>query len=329
MAISNRWIKHWTVMLLIVLMSIMPVWATKVMDDTYHHILVISDIHYPTKSRNTFDEATKTRIISNKTKVMIELNRWEDVELVAYLGDFVADGGAPEEYKGVQTLMGLLQKPYVAVAGNHEWSYVDKRNEKGKLALAGPEMRKAKYDTFNSIMGIKDAAYRTKTIGNYFLVFLSPDLYGTKHLVEINDTQIQWFKEQLESHKDMPTIVFFHAPLLGTLMNYEEDINVPKKVAQPVGPISEILAENPQVFMWVSGHTHTSPETASFAHPINLYQGRVVNIHNPSWEQEPIWTNSIFLFPDKVLVRTFNHEEGEWEEEYDRIFPTLHIGKTN
>lgn len=295
-------------------------------DTTYHHILVISDFHYPTKSRTSFDAETKARVIANKEKVIGDISKWKDVELFALLGDYVADGGSGSEYAAAKELMGRLQKPFVAVAGNHEYSYVDNRDAKGKLAMASPEMRKAKYNQFKDMFGITGDVYQSRVVGKYLLIFLNPDV-DTKQLVEMNQRQMDWLKAELAAHPNMPTIVFCHAPLLGTLLNYEEDINEPKKVAQPVAAISEILEQNPQVFMWVSGHTHTCPETPSFNHPVNLYQGRVINIHNPSWEQETIWTNSLFLFPDKVVVRTFNHNEGRWVDSLDRVIQTSHIGK--
>jgi len=75
---------------------------------------------------------------------------------------------------------------------------------------------------------------------------------------------------------------------------------------------------NPQVFLWVSGHTHTSPKEESFASAINVYKKRIANIHNTDMNREKIWTNSLFLYPDKVDVKTYNHKSKKWESEFER-----------
>ena len=79
-----------------------------------------------------------------------------------------------------------------------------------------------------------------------------------------------------------------------------------------------LITANPQVFLWVSGHTHTPPTEESYASPINIYAGQVTNIHNTDMKRETIWTNSLFLYPDKVVVRTFNHQEKAWHPELER-----------
>ena len=96
-------------------------------------------------------------------------------------------------------------------------------------------------------------------------------------------------------------------------------MNLPNFVAQPAATIRTLLAENPQVFLWVSGHTHTPPSRASFASPVNLYDGRVMNIHCPDMqEREVVWTNSLFLYPGRVVVKTFDHAKGAWLKKHER-----------
>jgi hypothetical protein len=79
-----------------------------------------------------------------------------------------------------------------------------------------------------------------------------------------------WLGSELKKSQDTPTIIFFHAPLKGTLRDYNRNANTPDYIAQPHERIHEMLKRNPQVFLWVSEHTHTSPEEESFASPINV-----------------------------------------------------------
>nr|NJM01920.1 lipase family protein [Desulfobacula sp.] len=102
--------------------------------------------------------------------------------------------------------------------------------------------------------------------------------------------------------------MIFHGPLNGTLKNYRRWINTPGFIAQPHEEIHELLKQNPQVFLWVSGHTHTPPSEESFASPVNVYDGRITNIHNKDMNRGDIWTNSLYLYEDRVVVQTWDHQ---------------------
>lgn len=288
----------------------------------WYHIPVLTDCHYPVKTKTTLSASAQERLIANKLKAIETLNHWSDIDFIAFLGDIIPDGGNETEWNYAKDFFSRLKKPIVAIAGNHEYSYVDNRDAKGKLALASKEQKESKYSKFKDLFNISGDVFQSRIVGRYLLVFLNPDI-DTKNLVELNERQLQWFENELSTHPDMPTIVFCHAPLLGTQFNWEEnDTNLPKKAVQPAKAISSILNNHKQVFMWVSGHTHTPPTVSSFNHPVNIYQGRVVNIHCPAWEEEPLWLNSLYLFPDKVMIRTFNFNTGNWEEKLDRVvFP--------
>lgn len=51
--------------------------------------------------------------------------------------------------------------------------------------------------------------------------------------------------------KQLPIIVFFHAPLKGTLKTYAKNVNTPSFVVQPEYKVRELILENPQLFLWV------------------------------------------------------------------------------
>ena len=36
-------------------------------------------------------------------------------------------------------------------------------------------------------------------------------------------------------------------------------------------------------------------------------------------KRETIWTNSLYLYPDRVEIKTFNHREQRWLPELDRV----------
>jgi hypothetical protein len=116
-------------------------------------------------------------------------------------------------------------------------------------------------------------------------------------------------------------LIFFHAPLAGTLHNYNEQANSPSFIAQPTSRLHSLIIENPQIFLWVSGHMHVPATSESFSASVNRYQGRVMNIHNPDLERRTIWTNVLYLYPDRVVIRTWDHARAAWLDGPER---TIH-----
>lgn len=106
---------------------------------------------------------------------------------------------------------------------------------------------------------------------------------------------------------------------MGTLLNYNNSVNKNRTVAQPVNELHDLLMSNPQVRLWISGHTHTPATNDSFAAPeINMYGSRIMNIHNSDMDRKHIWTNSLYIYGDHIDIRTFDHRSQDWIENYDR-----------
>lgn len=106
---------------------------------------------------------------------------------------------------------------------------------------------------------------------------------------------------------------------MGTLLNYNNSVNKKSTVAQPVNELHDLLMSNPQVRLWISGHTHTPATNDSFAAPeINMYGSRIMNIHNSDMDRKHIWTNSLYIYGDHIDIRTFDHRSQDWIENYDR-----------
>jgi predicted phosphodiesterase len=271
----------------------------------YHHLVILGDPHLP------------GRDIAKKEQVLAKINSWEDVEMVVAVGDICADYGTDGEYRAVKEFFGKLHKPLLAIAGNHDYFYDSSSGADGKLVAATPASQQAKLRQFSETFGLPNHYY-SRRVGEYLLVFLSAD--HPTFLAGMSDEEIAWLRTELESNKKTPTIIIFHGPLQGTLRDYKRFVNTPNFVAQPAEIIDDLLVNNQQVFLWVSGHTHTPPLEESYASPINLYAGRVTNIHNKDMNRGTIWTNSLFLYPDKVVVKTYNHEENSWLPQLERTF---------
>jgi Icc protein len=272
-------------------------------DRTYHHLVILGDPHLPGKN------------IEAKENVIQKINSWDDVDMVITIGDVCGNLGTDNEYETVKKFFDKLNKPLFPIAGNHDYIYSNFLSPQGKRVRADAASRETKLCKFRETFGLPSIFY-SKKAGGYLLVFLSPE--GSDHLVEMSDQQIGWLRAELDKNKDTPTIIFFHAPLKGTLRDYNSHANTPNFIAQPYEKIHEILMQNSQVVLWVSGHTHTSPKEESFASPINVYTKRVTNIHNTDMNRETIWTNSVFLYPDKIVVKTYQHRNGIWLQDFER-----------
>lgn len=270
----------------------------------YHHLVVLGDPHLPGRHLEVKEDALAT------------INSWPDVELVVAVGDICVDFGTDAEYAAAKDFFEELAKPLVAITGNHDYLYATPPGPEGGLISGSRESQEAKLRKFAETFEM-ESLYSSRRMGKYLLIFLSAD--NPEFQIGISDAQLDWLRRELESNRKSPTIIFFHGPLGGTLRDYRHWVNKPAAIAQPWEELHEILTDNRQVFLWVSGHTHTPPSEESYASPINLYDGRITNIHNTDMNKGQIWTNSLYLHPDKVMVKTYFHQDKAWLPQFDRV----------
>lgn len=266
------------------------------------HIVVFGDPHLPGKHPQM------------KEEVLEHINQWKDVDMVVAMGDLCSKTGTVEEYTYVKTYFSKLKKSLSVITGNHDFIYMDELDSNDKLQHASKEIQEAKLKRFQTTFNLPKLYY-SMVKESYLLLFLSAD--DPNHLTELSKEQLAWLEQELQSHPKMPTIVFFHAPLENTLETYNRWVNTPNFVAQPKKKIHELLQANPQLFLWVSGHTHTSAKEASFASKVNQYE-HVTNIHNSDMNKDIIWTNSLFLEENFVSIKTYDHSKKEWIDTLDR-----------
>ena len=266
------------------------------------HIVVLGDPHLPGQN------------LPQKEQALEQINQWNDVKMVVPIGDLCFHTGTQEEYNAVKIFFEKLYKPLYPITGNHDFIYADELDDNKKLKHAPLEVQEAKLKRFQTLFELPKLYYSLKHEG-YLLIFLSAD--NPRHLSELSQEQLDWFKQELQQNAKVPTIVFFHAPLDQTLESYKHWVNTPNFIAQPKEVIHEIITQNPQLFLWVSGHTHTSAKEPSFASKINHYL-HVTNIHNSDMKKETIWTNSLFLYADHVTIKTYDHTQKTWIDSLER-----------
>lgn len=246
--------------------------------------------------------------VAAKERVIEQINQRASVDAVIALGDICSKTGTREELAMAKAFFAKLTKPLYIINGNHDFIYDDQLDANNKLQHAPHEIQMQKLEAFKQAFHLKQLYYSVQK-ENYLLIFLSAN--EPSNLAKLSDEERAWFENELKTHSKMPTIVFFHAPLDNTLENYNHWANTPNFIAQPKEKIHELIRNHPQLFLWVSGHTHTSAKEPSFAASINRYE-QVTNIHNSDMNKETIWTNTLLLDENSVTIKTYNHQKNEW-----------------
>lgn len=279
--------------------------APSVPDRPYFGIALIADPHLP------------GRELAAKQDVIKTIDGWTDIDRVVVLGDICKETGTAAEYAAAKTFFSRLRKPLRPVTGNHDYIYEDEADSEGRKVRAEASVRSQKLRRFAETFGMKEL-YRSERIGRYLLLYLFADDLESGHLTEISAGQLAWLAKELADHRDLPTIAFFHAPLEGTLVNYNRYANTPSFVAQPAAELRELIRRNPQLFLWVAGHMHVPATNENYASPVNLYEKQVTVVHNTDLERKRPWTNVLYLYPEKVLLRTYDHWQKSWRPDLER-----------
>jgi Icc protein len=293
---------------LVFLWIVFPAWGTfaePAQAGTSFGIALIGDPHLP------------GRELSAKENLLRTIDGWDDIDRVVVLGDICKETGTAAEYAAAKAFFGRLHKPLRPVPGNHDYIYEDEMNSEGRKVKASPTTRRKKLALFAETFGLKDI-YRSERLGNYLLVYLSVDDPESDYLAKLSEGQVAWLTKELAGHRDLPTIIFFHAPLDQTLKSYNEYANTPSFIAQPSVRLYDLIRENPQLFLWVAGHMHVPATNESYSSPVNLYEKQVTVIHNADLERKRPWTNVLYLYPERVIVRTYDHWQKSWRPDLER-----------
>jgi len=301
----------------IVCAVVFPIISVFAADESSFRIVILSDLHLPTKTRSTPKILDYERIVQVKKNVCTDINSWNDVSSIVVTGDLAANYASSEEMSFAVDYFKQFKRPLFTVNGNHDYFYVadpdnDKKNMRGT-----PETRKKKLSDFVSVFSLKNIRY-TEKANNVLLVFLPVDELTGKYAVRLLKETVDWLSKTLSENKSTPVIVFCHAPLDGTIHPKNEK-DPGSSFVEPKPELDKILMANPQVFMWVSGHTHTPPKNPDFCNPVNLYKGRIMNIHNSDMDRYTIYTNSLYIYKDRVEVKTYNHGKKKFETAFDRV----------
>lgn len=230
-------------------------------------ILPFSDLHLPRTPQPEL-------ILANRAYL-------DQADYVVYLGDMVRAYGTSREYGAVRDFVAGVNRPFTAVAGNHEFyfaSFDDDSALYGEMwEQAGEDEERQKLRRFQQFWRLESLWRRFDSpLGRF--VFLSLDDVGQSKQESISGGQLDWFAEQLDT--GLPLFVFCHAPLLLDarldLVYYDEQRTA---CIEPEGELKSALLRRVAPTFWMSGHIHLHPDHYLFA-PY-LAGGNVWQVHCP------------------------------------------------
>ncbi|HAE39139.1 MAG TPA: hypothetical protein DCG57_10940 [Candidatus Riflebacteria bacterium] len=268
-------------------------------------VAVIADLHVQDSKQKMLQTAVKA------------INALPGIYAVAITGDLCRKIGSPAEYSEMIKLVSRFKVPIFAVPGNHDILYRDFFGKNNLKLRTSPAERKAKLERFRKALKLKSLRFSRK-VGGHLLVFLPNDDLKGKWLVSLSTGALNFLKDTLRKNRDVPTIIFCHAPLEGSYVK-ERKLGPHNSNAQPAGKIREILKNNPQVFLWVSGHLHIGPASNEYHNSANKV-GKVTVIHTPAIGTNSAWMRVLDLTPARAKVRTYNAKTGKYAKKYERVF---------
>ena len=279
----------------------------------YSQIVVLSDLHYPTKTRK---KALRREKIANKESALADINQWSDVDLCILTGDMVQRTGDLLDVRTVRNFLDGLHHPASFLAGNHEIMYRGLPTLPGTLRKGNAGDRLIHLARYQKEFG---PLYHSQDLKGYHLIFLSPDCIVSRYAVELSPEQLSWLKQDLAAHRHQPTLIFCHAPLSGTLLPGDKQ-DTPWNYTQPAQPLWQLLVQNPQVVLWVSGHTHNSPKGKNGSNALHWIPGTSTwNVYCPTWDGKQAWTRALRLYPNRIVIRTYDHKKKVWIGKMEKV----------
>jgi len=266
---------------------------------------VLSDIHI---SEDTYN---------SKEKVVKMLNECNDIDSLAVLGDLSHEVGNSKDYELASKLFKNFNRLKYFITGNHDYLYENYKDKNGKKIRSAKMTRLLKLNCFKKTFD-ETSLYFSKKIQNYLFVFLSVDAMEARYIATLSNAQLEWLSNILSKNKNVPSVIFCHAPLYGSFGRAPKNMSINNSVIQPIDKIDEIIKDNPQVFMWVSGHMHIKPTAKDYNSPVNVYENQVICIHNSSMSNSKNWVNTLTLNSNYIFVKTYDCKNNKWLTDLER-----------
>jgi 3',5'-cyclic-AMP phosphodiesterase len=279
-------------------------------------IAIFSDPH------TVSTDASNAGAINGKLKAGVTAYKSLRPDLWLVNGD-IADDGRTEQMEAFKKVMAAVAKPdqLLVNTGNHDFYDQDASDDE--------ELRR-----FREAFGLP-AAYSSRVAGGLHIVMLANELHKSapryREWAWLSPAQLKWFERVLAEHREKFTVVCLHQPLQDTVV-WSWGGNDFAGCGQ-AKELRAILAKNPQVRLWLSGHTHMGAEVAGNVSG----QGRVTFVGLGStfyqFVQSDVATEFgnfrkdlsvsqsrlLEVWPDRVVLRARDHVARAWMEENELV----------
>ncbi|HVX11773.1 MAG TPA: metallophosphoesterase [Pirellulales bacterium] len=202
---------------------------------------VMGDLHYEAPEDGDY-RAARAQAVAAKPDAVFQLGDQ---------GGYSHCGTWQSFMEGLDFLQGF-DRPFATLMGNHDME--------GPEYASDAETVAAWCEAFAAT-----TPYREVDLGHALGICLSTTRFrgnrGCCHEVYIDDAQLAWFSATLARHRQRPTFVFSHAPIIGSGLRVLQNIHLKCPNAwlnhtdRPERFI-EIVRANPQIKLWFSAHNH-------------------------------------------------------------------------
>ena len=173
-------------------------------EKNYSRLSIISDFHYPCKK---IGHAERTPALYGcQRRGPAGYERLARPRSGRLYGRYVQRNGDAEEYRLVRLVVNGLKKRKASLPAIMNCSI------RATAKTCGPAAVPNESCILPAIPRPSGPLYYAKEQRGYLLVFLSPDTVTGGAAVELSHQQLTWLDQTLAAHRQMPTIIFCHAP---------------------------------------------------------------------------------------------------------------------
>jgi Icc protein len=196
----------------------------------------ISDLHITQPGKRLSGRVDTAEFLARAVAQLNGLRPAPDAVLIT--GDLV-DGGSPEDYAHLRTLLAPLQMPVYVIPGNHD--------ERENLRHAFADQAYMPRSGFLHY-AIEDHPVR--------ILALDSNVPGSPHGT-LDEAQLIWLAAKLGEEPVKPTLILVHHPPFSTGIAFMDSV----RLFEGSEEFAAIVAQHPQVERVLCGHVHRAIET--------------------------------------------------------------------
>lgn len=220
-------------------------WALVVVPDTQHYV---------DDADNVDDFVTQMQWIADSVEP-------RNIAFVTHIGDVVQHGSSTTEWNRAETAMSIIdgRVPYSVCIGDHDYNSEEDRGSGAQQYVARfGAARYAGRSWYGGSSPDQKSHYQIFSAGGRTFLHLNLE-WEVPGTVDDPSTAMGWGRQILDSHPTLPTIISTHSNLWDKSgqkgrTNGIEDKGGDGASAERVW--SDLIANRPQVFMMLNGHSH-------------------------------------------------------------------------